>query len=45
MRFFSRKSIPVVGGVWLKNGMLLDNGEPIMAAADIRIPGDHNVEN
>lgn len=45
VRFFSRKSIPVVGGVWLKNGMLLDNGEPIMAAADIRIPGDHNVEN
>ena len=45
VRFFSRKSIPVVGGVWLKDGMLLDNGEPIMAAADIRIPGDHNVEN
>ena len=45
VRFFSRKSIPVVGGVWLKNGLLLDNGEPIMAAADIRIPGDHNVEN
>ena len=45
VRFFSRKSVPVAGGVWLKNGMLLDNGEPIMAAADIRIPGDHNVEN
>ena len=45
VRFFSRKSVPVPGGVWLKNGMLLDNGEPIMAAADIRIPGDHNVEN
>ena len=45
VRFFSRKSIPVVGGVWLKDGMLLDNGEPIMATADIRIPGDHNVEN
>ena len=45
VRFFSRKSIPVVGGVWLKDGLLLDNGEPIMAAADIRIPGDHNVEN
>ena len=45
VRFFSRKSIPVVGGVWLKNGMLLDNGEPIMDMADIRIPGMHNVEN
>ena len=45
VRFFSRKSIPVVGGVWLKDGLLMDNGEPIMAAADIRIPGDHNVEN
>ena len=45
VRFFSRKSVPVVGGVWLKDGLLLDNGEPIMAAADIRIPGDHNVEN
>ena len=45
VRFFSRKSVPVVGGIWYKDGMLLDNGEPIMAAADIRIPGDHNVEN
>ncbi len=45
VRFFSRKSIPVVGGVWLKDGILLDNGDSIMAAADIRIPGDHNVEN
>jgi len=45
VRFFSRKSVPVVGGVWLKDGLLLDNGEPIMAAANIRIPGDHNVEN
>ena len=45
VRFFSRKSVPVAGGVWLKDGLLLDNGEPIMAEADIRIPGDHNVEN
>ena len=26
VRFFSRKSIPVVGGVWLKDGLLMDNG-------------------
>ena len=45
VRFFSRKSTPVPGGVWLKNGVMLDNGEPIMEVGDIRIPGEHNVEN
>jgi UDP-N-acetylmuramoylalanine--D-glutamate ligase len=45
VRFFSRQSIPVTDGVWLKNEQLLDNGEPIMDRADIRIPGMHNVEN
>ena len=45
VRFFSKQSIPVPDGVWLKNGALLDNGEAIMEALDIRIPGMHNVEN
>ncbi|MBQ4577561.1 MAG: UDP-N-acetylmuramoyl-L-alanine--D-glutamate ligase [Clostridia bacterium] len=45
VRFFSKESIPVTDGVWLKNGALLDNGEPIMNMTDIRIPGMHNVEN
>lgn len=45
VRFFSRESLALPGGVWLKNGVLLDNGEPIMETADIRIPGMHNVEN
>ena len=45
VRFFSRQSIPATDGVWLKNEQLLDNGEPIMDRADIRIPGMHNVEN
>ncbi|MBR5537451.1 MAG: UDP-N-acetylmuramoyl-L-alanine--D-glutamate ligase [Clostridia bacterium] len=45
VRFFSGQSIPVPDGVWLKNGTLLDNGEAVMDAADIRIPGMHNVEN
>ena len=45
VRFFSRESLALPGGVWLKNGELLDNGEPIMEVGDIRIPGMHNVEN
>ena len=45
VRFFSKESIPVTDGVWLKNGELLDNGVPVMAMTDIRIPGMHNVEN
>jgi UDP-N-acetylmuramoylalanine--D-glutamate ligase len=45
VRFFSRESLALPGGVWLKNGVLLDNGEPIMETGDIRIPGMHNVEN
>ena len=45
VRFFSKNSLPVVGGVWLKNGEMLDNGEKIMDIGDIRIPGMHNVEN
>ena len=45
VRFFSKNSLPQVGGVWLKNGEMLDNGEKIMDIAQIRIPGMHNVEN
>jgi len=45
VRFFSRESLALPGGVWLKDEQLLDNGEPIMDMADIRIPGMHNVEN
>ena len=45
VRFFSRESLALPGGVWLKNGVLLDNGEAIMETGDIRIPGMHNVEN
>ena len=45
VRFFSRESLALPGGVWLKNGEMLDNGEPIMEIGDIRIPGMHNVEN
>ena len=45
VRFFSRESFALPGGVWLKNGELLDNGEAIMEVGDIRIPGMHNVEN
>ena len=45
VRFFSRKSLALPGGVWLKNGEMLDNGEAIMEIGDIRIPGMHNVEN
>ena len=45
VRFFSRQSIPVTDGVWMKNGVMLDNGEPVMEISHIRIPGMHNVEN
>ena len=45
VRFFSKNSLPMPGGVWLKNGQMLNNGEAVMDIADIRIPGMHNVEN
>ena len=41
---FSRMARPE-NGVYLQNGAILRNGVKIMDAADIRIPGVHNVEN
>lgn len=42
--FFSRLQ-HVEQGVYLADGMLYRDGQPLMPAADIRIPGIHNVEN
>jgi len=44
VRTFSRQTRPQ-DGVYLENGVIYDNGTPILPAADIRIPGVHNVEN
>ena len=41
---FSRCSKPQ-NGVWLENGIIYRNGREIMPAADIKIPGVHNIEN
>ena len=41
---FSRCAKPQ-NGVWLENGIIYRNGREIMPAADIRIPGVHNIEN
>ena len=41
---FSRFGIPE-NGVYLQNGTIFRNGKKIMDAADIRIPGVHNIEN
>jgi UDP-N-acetylmuramoylalanine--D-glutamate ligase len=41
---FSRLGVPE-NGVYLKDGVVLRNGKKIMDAADIQIPGLHNVEN
>ena len=41
---FSRRARPE-NGVWLENGILYRNGREIMPAADIKIPGVHNIEN
>ncbi|MGT2934317.1 UDP-N-acetylmuramoyl-L-alanine--D-glutamate ligase [Streptococcus castoreus] len=35
----------VVDGAYLKDGMLCFKGEEIMAATDIGVPGQHNIEN
>ena len=40
---FSRQGKNV--GIRLENGMIYRNGEPVLAASDILIPGVHNVEN
>ena len=44
VEFFSRQARPV-HGVYLEDGTIFRDGKPIMAAADIRIPGVHNIEN
>ena len=44
VEFFSRQSRPE-NGVYLQSGVIYRNGKKIMAAADIRIPGVHNIEN
>jgi len=41
---FSRLGVPE-NGVYLKDGIVYRNGKPILAQADILIPGLHNVEN
>ena len=41
---FSRLGVPE-NGVYLKDGVILRNGKKIMDAADIKIPGVHNIEN
>ena len=41
---FSRLGIPE-NGVYLQDGTIFRNGKKIMDAADIRIPGVHNIEN
>ena len=41
---FSRLGRPE-NGVWLENGIIYRNGREIMPAADIKIPGVHNIEN
>lgn len=42
-RYFSREK--AVDGVWCENSVIYRNGKALMNAADIRIPGWHNVEN
>ena len=44
VEFFSRLARPE-NGVYLEDGVICRNGTKIMAAADIRIPGVHNIEN
>ena len=33
------------GGAWLADGELVVNGEPLMAASAVPLPGSHNLEN
>ena len=44
VEFFSRTARPE-RGVYLENGVIYRNGVKIMDAADIQIPGVHNIEN
>jgi UDP-N-acetylmuramoylalanine--D-glutamate ligase len=42
-RRFSRQG--KAEGVWVENGMILRDGQPVLDTADILIPGVHNIEN
>ena len=42
-KFFSRQGKDVC--VRVENGMIFRRGEPVLATADILLPGEHNVEN
>ncbi len=44
VRKFSRQDRPE-SGVWLKDGVVYRNGEAVLRADEILIPGVHNVEN
>lgn len=44
VRFFSRLDQPV-HGVWLDGDRIVFDGQELMRRDDIRIPGEHNVEN
>ena len=35
----------MAGGAWLAGGELVVNGEPLMAAGEVPLPGRHNLEN
>ncbi len=41
---FSRRK-PLERGVYLKNGMVMHGGRPVLSAEEIRLPGLHNLEN
>ncbi len=41
---FSRRK-PLDRGICLKDGMVVSNNRPVLAAADIKLPGLHNLEN
>ncbi len=43
-RHFSRRQ-KLTSGVWLEDGVIVRNGEPVLDTRDILIPGVHNVEN
>ena len=44
VRKFSRQGRPE-NGVYLKDGVIYRNGQKLMDASDIKIPGVHNIEN
>lgn len=42
---FSSKRRPDGDAVWLENGTVYHSGKPVIRRSDIRLVGDHNVEN